>query len=681
MPQLSTLLYRPAARRVGFAAALFATTIVAACGGGGGYNSSPPPPPPPPTVTIAVQPTSVVLGQSATVTWSSLAGASCAASGSWTGTFAASGSASVTPTTAGTATYTMQCTVTGGAYGGGGSSGTNSTTLTVTAPSAFTTTRLVSDNSAGGGLVVDANLVNPWGIAFGSGFSWVSNNHSETATLYDGNGKAQPTAAPLIVNFAPSIVNPLLTFDPTGVVVNTTTDFVVTSAGKSGAAKFLFVGEGGMLAGWSPVVDATNAVTMYADAAGAVYKGLALANNGTGNFLYAADFHNSKVDVFDKTFTKQTPSATSFTFTDPTLPTGYAPFGIAALKTGTAGAVQIYVAYAQQAAPANHDNNNGAGLGLVDVYDANGKFLSHLVATGLQLNAPWGLALAPADFGTLSAALLVGNFGDGKINGYDPTSGAFIGTIGNSAGAAFAVPGLWGIAFGNDADNQPHNTLFYAAGVNNEANGVYGRIDLGGAPVLNAPPVVAVTTPSGGVTGTVAVTATATDTVGIATVHFFANGTSIGTATTSPYTVQWDTTTAGNGVAVQLTATATDVDGNVGTSPAVEVTVGTITLTQIQTSVFTPICSVCHDGSSTSLPGVQNLKAGASYASLVNVASIEQPTLMRIKPNDVANSYLIRKVEGLPGITGVQMPKGGPPLSQATIDQIKTWINNGAPNN
>ncbi len=664
------------------AAACVASTLLTACGGGGyGGNNMPPPPP---AVSISVAPTSVVLGQSATLTWSSPAGASCTASGAWSGNESASGNTSVTPSATGSATYTLKCTVTGGAYGGTGSSSTQSAVLTVTAPTSFTATTLVTDPASTGGLTTDANLVNPWGIAFGPGVAWVANNHSETSTLYDGNGKAQPTAAPLAVAFANSVADPTVTFDPTGTVFNSTADFVVTSAGKSSAAKFLFVGEGGMIAGWSPSVDAQNAITMFADAGGAVYKGLALANNGSGNFLYATDFHNGKVDVFDKNFAKQVPTATSFAFTDPTLPAGYAPFGIQALGTGTGGAVQIFVSYAQQMPPDNHDNANGAGLGLVDVFDTNGNFVSHLVVAGGKLNAPWGLALAPSDFGTLSKALLVGNFGDGTINAYDPNSGAVVGTVADSTGTAFAVPGLWGIAFGNDADNQPHNTLFYAAGPNNEGNGAYGRIDAGGPPTLNAPPVVAVTAPSGSVSGTVAVTATAQDSVAIVKVELFAGATSLGVVTTSPYSVQWDTTTAANGT-VALKATATDTDGNVGTSPVVNVTVANgvaaTTLTQIQSTVFTPICSGCHNGVGGALPGVQNLTDGHAYAAIVGVASLEQPALMRVKPGDAANSYLIQKLEGAAGITGSRMPLGGPYLDQATIDQISSWINSGAPNN
>ena len=659
-------------------AACVLSLALGACGGGYGGGTMTPAP----TVSLVVSPASIVLGQSARLTWSSSTGTNCTASGAWSGAEAATGSVLETPTATGSLTYTLSCG--GGAYGG---SAQKSATLTVTAPSAFSATSLVADTVGGGAATSDASLVNSWGIAFGPAtFAWVANNHTETSTLYDGNGRAQPAASPLVVSFAAGASG--TTFDPTGVVYNATTDFVITSGANTGAARFVFVGEGGMIAGWAPGVDSTHAITTYTDAGGAVYKGLAIANNGTGNFLYATDFHNGKVDVFDATFTRQTPSATSFAFTDPTLPAGYAPFGIQALNTGTGGVTQIYVTYAQQSPPDNHDNANGAGLGLVDVFDTNGNLLSHLIPTGDRLNAPWGLALAPADFGTLSNSLLVGNFGDGKINAYDPATGAYVGTIADATGAAFAVPGLWGIAFGNDADNQPRHTLFFAAGTNDEANGVYGRIDPGATPpVLNAPPVVAVTAPAGSVTGTVTVTATAQDSIAIAKVELFAAGVSLGVVTSPPYSVQWDTTTVANG-SVALTATATDVDGNVGTSPAVSVTVSNgvaaTTLSQIQASVFTAKCSGCHNGSNPpngALPGSQNLTAGNSFAALVNVASLEQPALLRVKPGDPANSYLIQKLEGSAGISGQRMPLGGPYLDQATIDQVKSWITSGAPNN
>jgi uncharacterized protein (TIGR03118 family) len=636
-------------------------------------------------VTISVAPTSITLGQSATVTWSSSAATTCTASGGWTGAQASTGSTSLTPAASGNVTYTLTCAGAAGTYGTGPSTAA-SATLAVAGPSAFSHTMLDGDSAAAGAANIDASLVNPWGIAFGpTTFAWVANNHTQTSTLYDGNGRAQPAAGPLVVQFAAAASG--TAFDPTGIVYNGTSDFTLSSGGLSGTARFVFAGEGGMIGGWAPSVDSTHVVTTFTDAGGAVYKGLAIASDGVANYLYATDFHNGRVDVFDKNFVRQVPSATSFSFTDPTLPAGYAPFGIQALPTGTGGVAEIYVSYAQQSPPANHDNTTGAGLGLVDVYDVHGALLRHLVTTGGRLDAPWGLALAPADYGTLSHALLVGNFGDGRINGYDTATGAYIGTLGDAGGTPFAAPGLWGIAFGNDANNQPHNTLFYAAGTNNEANGAYGRLDLGASPpVLNQPPVVAVTSPTGGASGSVTVSATATASIAIAQVELFAGGTSLGIVTTPPYSVSWDTTLVANG-SVPLTAVATDVDGNVGTSPVNSVLVSNgappATLTQIQSSVFTPICSGCHNGSNPAngvLPGSQNLTAGNSFAMLVNVASLEQPSLMRVKPNDPANSYLIQKLEGAASITGARMPFGGPYLSQATIDQIKSWILNGAPN-
>jgi hypothetical protein len=426
---------------------------------------------------------------------------------------------------------------------------------------------------------------------------------------------------------------------------------------------------------------------MYTDADGAVYKGLALANNGNANFLYATDFSNGKIDVFDATFVKQAATAASFAFDDPTLPDGYAPFGIQAIKNGAGGATQIYVSYAKRDAAEPDDDAIGPGLGLVDVFDTNGNLVKHLVTEGGELNAPWGLALAPADFGTLSNALLIGNFGDGAIHGYDPSSGRYLGAVTDGAGTPFAEPGLWGVAFGNDAVNQPHATLFFAAGTNDEANGRYGRIDLGSAPpALGQPPAVTLIAPQGDLTGTVTVTANAQNLVAITKVQFFVNGTTlIGTATSEPFSVEWDTTAVTNGTAT-LRAVATDDNGNVGSSAILAVSVANAaaaTLTQIQDAVFTPRCATCHDGSqpaSGALPGAMDLRSGHSFASLVSVASREQPTLMRVRPGEPANSYLIHKLEGSAGIAGARMPLGGPFLDQATTDEVESWIASGARN-
>ena len=674
------------------AAGIFASLAVSSCGGGGGGGGGITSPMA--SIAVSVSPSTITLGQSATITWSTSASTNCSASGDWSGALASSGSKSVTPTAAGSDTYTVSCSSGGGGYGGGGTL-SKSATLTVKGPvsssSAYSLTSLVADAAGGTALSTDTHLVNPWGVSIppGNFAAWVANNGTQSSTLYDGNGKAQPHANPLIVGF-PAVAAGAA-FNPTGIVYNgSPTQFLVTAGGQSAAAAFIFAGEGGAIAGWAPQVSPTSALTVYTDASGAVYKGLTLAQSGGQSYLYATDFHNGKIDVFNSSFVKQTPSSSAFTFKDPSIPAGYAPFGIQAIANGAGGAWQIYVTYAQQQAPDNHDNVNGAGLGFVDVYDGNGQLIKSLIAKG-ALNAPWGIALAPGDFGSLSKALLIGNFGDGKINAYDPSSGALLGTVSDAAGTAIATPGLWGIAFGNDAENQPHNTLFFAAGTNNENDGLYGRIDPGATPpVLDSPPVVSLKVPTGTLSGTVTLSATVTDAIAIAQVQFFADSELIGSATAPPYSISWNTTSVANGN-VSLTAKAQDVDGNVGSSSSTSAAVNNssggnaVTLSQLQAQVFTPICSGCHTGIGSALPGVQNLTAGHTYGSIVGVPSIEQPSLLRIKPNDPNNSYLIRKIEGAPGISGSRMPFGcgsssNPCLDQTTINQIIEWVNEGAPN-
>jgi uncharacterized protein (TIGR03118 family) len=447
--------------------------VLQSCGGGYHAGSGPMSPA---SINISVNPTTVIAGRSVTLMWSATSGTMCTASGAWSGAQPASGSMTITPTAAGTETFNLTCS--SGIY----SSSSAAATLTVTSPSLVTITELVADVAGGAATHVDAKLVNPWGISIPAAPStapaWLANNGSQTSTLYDGNGVPQPAATPLIVNLAASSGG--VPFDPTGIVANSSAaDFVVSAAGKTGGSAFIFDGEGGMIAGWSPGVDVTHAITMFTDTGGAVYKGLAIAANNGASFLYATDFHNNKVDVFNTTFVKQTSSATSFTFTDPAIPAGYAPFGIQAIPgSGVAGATQIYVTYAKQVAPANSVAATGTGLGYVDIYDTNGKLIKQLIAAGGTLNAPWGLALAPADFGTFSNALLVGNYGDGNINSYDAASGTPLGKLVNTTGNTSGAAGLLGIAFGNDGNSQPHNTLFFASGLNGGADGLYGRIDL-----------------------------------------------------------------------------------------------------------------------------------------------------------------------------------------------------------
>jgi uncharacterized protein (TIGR03118 family) len=312
-------------------------------------------------------------------------------------------------------------------------------------------------------------LVNAWGVSFNpTGAVWVANNGSGTSTLYDGAGN--PLS--LVVEI-PSPSDPLAGGNPTGIVFNGTPDFVVSKNGVSGASRFIFATEDGVIAGWAPTVDGTHAVPVVDNSAttGAVYKGLAIIAGGNNSMLYAADFHNNKIDVFDRTFAKK--ALTTGAFVDPMLPKGYAPFGVQAING------EIYVSYAKrdQDNPDNNDEVQGPGFGYVDVFDPNGRFIQRAASAG-KLNAPWGIALAPAGFGQFSGRLLVGNFGDGKINAYDVATGRYVGHLEDANDQPIKIEGLWGIAFGNGFLGQPVNSLFFAAGPGDEAHGLYGRIDV-----------------------------------------------------------------------------------------------------------------------------------------------------------------------------------------------------------
>jgi uncharacterized protein (TIGR03118 family) len=538
--------------------------------------------------------------------------------------------------------------------------------------------KLVSDGAVTAA-TKDDKLVNPWGIVFAPGATvWVANNRTQTSTLYDGTGLRQTR----VVNIPAGLNGPA---DPTGIVANGTGGFIVTHGSATAPAKFIFDGEGGAISAWAPTVDGQNAFVEYDDGTGgAIYKGLAIAADASNvTRLYATDFHNGKVDVFDSTFHKVSVSGS---FKDSALPDGYAPFGIQALTIHNQ--TLIYVTYAKQDT-AKRDNVIGAGLGLIDVYDTQGVLQSHLVATGGKLNAPWGLALAPANFGTLSNMLLVGNFGDGAINAFDPSTGQAHGTLSDASGQPIVNPGLWGIAFGNGAHNQPLTTLYFAAGIAFGADGLYGRIDLGATPPDVIAPTVSITSPAANATvsGTVTISVNAADNIGVKSARFFAGTTQIGLATAAPFSIEWNTSAVADG-SVVLTAQVTDAAGNIGTSADVTVTVSnattttpTVTLSQLQTAIFTPRCSGCHTGFGTSLPGVQNLTAGNTFTSIVNVPSIEQPSLKRIAPGDPDHSYLVQKLEGAAGISGARMPFGGPFLTQAEIDQVRAWVTQGALNN
>src|SRR6185437_9244108 len=343
-------------------------------------------------------------------------------------------------------------------------------TATSSTSSGYLQLNLVSDQ-AGDGLIVDPNLVNPWGISLppSAGAFWVSDNGADVATLYMGDVAGSPFSKSGLVVSIPGGA-------PTGQVFNSTSDFNVSSGGASAPALFIFASENGNITGWNPAVpppapstSAQTAVTVP----GAVFKGLALASNGGANFLYAADFHGGQIDVFDGSFHQVTLAAGAFT--DPNLPAGYAPFNIANLGG------KLYVSYALQNAD-KHDDVAGFGHGFVDVYNAAGVLQQRLI-TGVSgnasspLNSPWGMVIAPAAFGDFGGDLLVGNFGDGKINAFDPNTGAFLGALSSPSGSPITIGGLWGLAFGNGATAGDQNVLFFSAGSDGEQHGLFGALE------------------------------------------------------------------------------------------------------------------------------------------------------------------------------------------------------------
>lgn len=321
---------------------------------------------------------------------------------------------------------------------------------------------LVSDGNVPAD-VPDANLRNGWGVAFNpNGPVWVSDNHTGKSTLYDGTGKI----VPLVVTIPGVGGEPGA---PTGIVFAGGNDFVVsmtTASGTvSGPARFIFVTEDGTIAGWAPNVNVTTAIVVPTPATNANYKGVALSGDGETHLLYAADFRNNRVDVFDGAFK---PVVKPGAFVDRFLPKGFAPFGIQAING------DIYVTYAKQD-DAGDDEIAGPGFGFVDAYTPDGVMLGRIASRGV-LNAPWGLALAPLGFGEFGGALLVGNFGDGTINAFDPRNGRFLGTLRDQHHMRIRVDGLWGMAFGNGVAAQKADSLYYAAGPNDEENGAYGVI-------------------------------------------------------------------------------------------------------------------------------------------------------------------------------------------------------------
>jgi uncharacterized protein (TIGR03118 family) len=324
----------------------------------------------------------------------------------------------------------------------------------------YTQRNLVSDQP-GQAEVLDGDLVNAWGLAFGPTTpAWVSDAGADVSTLYSGAvGSTPVTKLGLTVSIPGG--------EPTGTVFNGSGGFTVHSGTSSGSSLFLFASESGNITGWSPAVPPPPPSTEAQPAVSvpdAIFKGLAIANTASGSHIYATDFHHGTVDVWDSNFA---PVNNPGAFQDPAIPAGFAPFGIQTVNG------DIVVTYAKQDAAAE-DDVAGRGNGFVDVYDTSGGLLRHFASRG-PLNSPWGIALAPQGFGEASGALLIGNFGDGRINAYDPVSGRFLGALRGNTGKRLAIDGLWALEFGNGVIGSSQ-TLLFTAGPEDESHGLFGEL-------------------------------------------------------------------------------------------------------------------------------------------------------------------------------------------------------------
>jgi uncharacterized protein (TIGR03118 family) len=323
----------------------------------------------------------------------------------------------------------------------------------------FQQVNLVSDvpGSAFGVANADPNLLNAWGLAINpNGIFWVAGNHSGLADVYDSTGKILLTPK--------NIPSPTRADGgaPSGAVFISTGDFTIPSNGMKAA--FVYVTEDGTVTAWAPTMYSF-ALTVDNSASGAVYKGVTLANNNGSNYLYATDFIGGKIDVFDKNF-----NPVSMPFKDPNLTSGpgnYGPFNIQNIGG------KLYVAYAKVKNPVTGDDQAGAGNGYVDIFNPDGSFVKRFISNG-ALNSPWGLAQAPANSGFPFHSIVVGNFGDGWINVYDST-GVYLGPA-SSNGNPLVIDGLWALCFASNAIPTASAKLFFTAGPNAEAHGLFGYI-------------------------------------------------------------------------------------------------------------------------------------------------------------------------------------------------------------
>ncbi len=320
----------------------------------------------------------------------------------------------------------------------------------------------------------DPNLVNPWGVGFGPTPFWVGNNGSGTATLYTGTGAAIPSELSELVITIPQAGGAGASGPVTGVIFNTfasNTNAFDVQTGKP--ALFMFCSEDGVISGWNQSVSGTKASVLFDNSkSGATYTGCALGGTTTAPYLFAANFSAGTVDVYDANLnlnpapygqsTGPQPYSASSSFSNPAIPPGFAPYNVQNIN-GT-----LFVAYAKQATQKPF-SVAGPGNGYVAMFNQNGTLIANLVSEG-PLNSPWGMAIAPTDFGLFSGALLVGNFSDGRINAFNPTTGALLGTLNDATGTPIAIPGLWALTFGGGADSEDPGTLYITAGIGGGPN-------------------------------------------------------------------------------------------------------------------------------------------------------------------------------------------------------------------
>ena len=350
-------------------------------------------------------------------------------------------------------------------------------------------TNLVSDLGTLGAQTVDPKLKNPWGIARGPSGNpwWVSDERSGVATLYNANGRPanplNPGANGLVVTIPPSVPPPAVG-TPTGVVFNgSTNDFRVAPPGIA-QTFFLFVSLDGSISGWDPAANPTTAITEVSTKS--VFTGATIAQIGNERFLYVADLQDAKIKVYDSNFKEVEIGERHLgerhfeydmgfdddnegAFEDQELPRGFAPFNIQNIGG------DLYVAYAKQDQTKTFVTS-GTGLGFVDVFSPRGRLLMRL-EHGNWFNAPWGLTLAPSDFGTFSHRILVGQFGSGEILAFDAVTGRFEGKLRDENNNSIALKGLWGLAFGaGDQTSGPANTLFFNEGLNGGNDGLFGTL-------------------------------------------------------------------------------------------------------------------------------------------------------------------------------------------------------------